>query len=117
VGEIILHRDKDRLGFLPPTVTLSIGGGEQGFVCQRSAGTVPHSDSSGLTQKQQKAIMVLRTDFAESGVGFNEWRRKVDCSSATLSTAIKVLTRMGQAEQRGDLYFPTEQTDEEVRHG
>lgn len=114
VGEVILVREKDREGWLPPSVTLSIGGTEDGFLCHRSAGTLRRESGDGLTKTQRKALMVLRTDFSESGAGFNEWQRKVDCSSATLSTAIRVLTNKGLVENRGQVYFPLSLETEEV---
>ncbi len=115
VGEVLLVREKDREGWLPPSVTFSIGGTENGFLCQRSAGTSRRDPGDGLTKTQRKALLVIRTDFAESGVGFNEWQRRVDCAPATLAAAIRVLTRMGLVEKRGDAYFPLAMETEEVR--
>ena len=117
VGEVILEREKDREGWLPPSVTLSIGGTEDGFLCERSAGTVRRDPGDGLTKTQRKALMVLRTDFAGSGVGFNDWQRKVNCSSGTLFTAIKRFTSLGLVENRSQVYFPVDLGAEEVSDG
>lgn len=118
VGEIVLHREKDREAYLPPSVTFSVGGTpDGGFVFERCAGTFETQDGDGLTRTQRKALMVLRTDFGESGAGFNEWKARVGCAPATLSAAIRELTRSGLVEHLDGAYFPADLADEEPSDG
>jgi len=108
VGEIVLKRVKDREGWLPPSVTLSIGGSPEGFVLARSEGTIAPETDDGLTKTQRKALMVLRSNFGTSGAGFNEWQRAVGCSSATLSTAITLFRKRDLVIQSDERYFPVD---------
>src|SRR5215208_2532989 len=61
VGEIIIMKEKDRDGWLPPSVTFSVGGGPttNGFVFERSSGTTESAGSDGLTDSMRQMLDVL----------------------------------------------------------
>jgi hypothetical protein len=60
VGEITLQLEKDREGWLPPSVTYSIGGTMDGFTCERSAGTFePPAENGGLEKSHEGALEAL----------------------------------------------------------
>jgi len=108
VGRIVLHREKDREGWLPVSVGFSVGGGETGFVFRRSDGTIEEpEEEDGLTSSQRKALDTLRSGFAEKGAGFNEWKRAAKVAGDTLSKAIGRLTILGKIYKEEKRYYPT----------
>lgn len=85
VGEIVLHRDKDREGWLPMSVTFSVGGSPEGFVFSHSSGTVedrqqPHE----LLRTERSALDALRECGAE-GATDARWKKAADMEPHGLS--------------------------------
>ena len=73
VGRIVLHREKDREGWLPERVGFSVGGTFDGFIFKRSDGTIEEPDpQDGLTASERKALETLRDDFGERGVSLSD---------------------------------------------
>lgn len=101
VGEIVLHREKDREGCLPDSVRFTVGSSGNGFVFRRKDGTEEPSGEAALTGAQRKAFGAL-SSFGESGVGFNEWLAKAGVARATLATTIKILQDEGLARRDED---------------
>jgi hypothetical protein len=83
VGRIVLRREKDREGWLPETVGFSVGGSENGFVCERSDGTIEETDAEGLKPSERRTLEVLAEEFGESGAKAAEWQRR--CKEANVS--------------------------------
>jgi len=96
VGEIVLHCEKDREGWLPASTRFTIGSSGDGFVFRRSGTGTAREGSKGdaLTDSQRKAFGAL-CSFGEQGVGFNEWLRAAGVSKATLAKAAKVFDDTG----------------------
>ncbi|MDP9477299.1 MAG: AAA family ATPase [Actinomycetota bacterium] len=105
VGEIVLHREKDREGWLPPSVRYSVGGGKDGFVFSRSAGTIEENVEGMLTDRQKKALDVLKV-FAQKGVSYSEWQRASGLKGSTFDRTISVLSGRGLAVKTDGRYFP-----------
>jgi hypothetical protein len=118
VGEITLIREKDREGWLPATVTFSVGGGEHGITFRRSHGTLEMpSAEDGLTNAQRRCWIVLKA-VGEEDIGFNAWANDAQVSKGTLSPAAKLLMDMGLAYQdRGGKYHPKEERFNEFNGG
>jgi hypothetical protein len=96
VGRIDLHLRKDREGFYPSVTTFSVGGGENGFVFERSAGTATVRDEDGLLPRQRIALDALA---ARGGtVTATEWCRQamtVGLSESTFYRAKRELEAAG----------------------
>jgi hypothetical protein len=101
LGEIVLHCEKDREGWLPASARFTVGGSGDGFVFRREDGTEEPSGEAGLTGAQRKALRALRS-FGESGAGFNEWLAEAGVARATLATTIKILRDEGLTRQDED---------------
>ncbi len=73
VGRIDMHLRKDREGWLPKTLTFSVGGGDDGFVFKRSLGTFDHQDEGGLTSKERATLEALEA-LGSMGASDKEWK-------------------------------------------
>ncbi len=104
VGEIVLHREKDREAWLPPSVRFSVGGGSAGFVFNRSAGTIEETATGDLTDRQRKALDALR-GFGEKGARYGEWQRSSSLKGTTFDRAISALTVRGLVRKVDGRYF------------
>ncbi len=114
VGEIVLHREKDREAWLPPSVRFSAGGGSEGFVFQRSAGTIEETAEGVLTDRQQQALDGLKV-FGEKGARYSEWKRVSGLKGTTFDRAISALTVRGLVRKADLRYFA--RLDPEPPHG
>lgn len=96
IGEIVLHCEKDREGWLPASTRFTVGGSGDGFVfrCTGTGTAREASKGDALTDSQRKAFGAL-CSFGERGVGFNEWLRAAGVSKATLAKAAKLFEDMG----------------------
>ncbi len=103
-GEIVLHREKDREAWLPPSVKFSVGGGSEGFLFKRSAGTMEETADGVLTDRQRQAYDALKT-FREKGARYAEWRQASGLKGSTYDRAISALTVRGLARKTDGRYF------------
>lgn len=108
VGEIALHREKDREGWLPLSVGFSVGGGEGGFIFRRSDGTLEEpGGADGLTASQRLALDVLRSEFADEGATATEWMKVSGLARATFFRAKNaIVARPGLVVSKGRRYYP-----------
>ena len=104
VGEIVLHREKDREAWLPPSVRFSVGGSPQGLVFKRSAGTIEETSEGTLTDRQQQAYDALKT-FGEKGARYSEWRTVSGLKGTTFDRTISALTVRGLIRKADGRYF------------
>jgi len=104
VGEIVLHREKDREAWLPPSVRFSVGGGSAGFVFNRSAGTIEETATGDLTDRQRMALDALR-GFGKQGARYGEWQRASGLKGTTFDRAISALTVRGLVRKVDGRYF------------
>jgi AAA domain len=74
VGRIIIHREKDREGWLPLNVGFLVGGSKTGFVFERSSGTTEAEDEDGLKPSERKVLKALE-DLGEGGAKASEWQK------------------------------------------
>jgi hypothetical protein len=95
LGEIVLHREKDREGWLPASVCFTVGSSGDGFVFRRSdADAGEPSGGDELTGAKGRAFEAL-CSFGEHGAGFNEWHRAAGVAKATLSTTARIFMDKG----------------------
>jgi hypothetical protein len=80
VGRIDMHLRKDREGWLPKVLTYSVGAGEDGFIFERSLGTIAPRDEHGLDEKQHETLEALK-DFGQYGAKDLEWRNQANARS------------------------------------
>jgi hypothetical protein len=108
VGAVRLVLEKGRRGGLSPTVIFSVGGSAEGFIFERSAGTIEMEDEeTGLTPSARKALESL-TDFGEAGSTWKQWWDASSIQSkATFNKARNELLQHGRAVQRDQRYFVT----------
>jgi hypothetical protein len=104
VGEIVLHREKDREAWLPPSVKFSVGTGTRGFVFMRSAGTMEETSEGALTERQKQAYEALKT-FGEKGARYSQWQPVSGLKGTTFDRAISALTVRGLARKTDGRYF------------
>ena len=109
VGAVRLVLEKGRRGGLSPSVTFSVGGAPDGFIFERSAGTIEMEDEeTGLTPSAQKAFESL-VDFGEAGATWKEWFTASGLLKSTFNNArYELLLPGGPVEQRGQRYFVTD---------
>jgi hypothetical protein len=109
-GQIVLHREKDREGWLPLDVTFSVGGdGCGGLVFSRSAGTFEAEGDDGLKDSERKALQALES-FGESGAKASEWQRaaeKLGVKHRTFYNALYSLKPKNRVLQEKDRYILT----------
>lgn len=112
VGYVQLNLKKDRESWLPKRVGISIGGTEDGFVCERSEGTV--SDLPGkLPESAQKALDAL-DGFGNAGASYTEWWDSIEWKGGKMpeTTFRKALAKLKDAERmshQSDRYYGTAQ--------
>jgi hypothetical protein len=108
VGTITLTRVKDREGWVPQSVTFSVGGdGKGGFVFARSAATAETEEEDGLKDSERKSLQALKT-FGESGARAVEWQKTaaaVDVARRTFYGAKAALVSKGFVLQQKQRYF------------
>jgi len=107
VGRVVLHREKDREGWLPERVGFSVGGTTDGFVFLRSEGTIEEPDAAdGLTASERNTLDALRADFGSTGATAEEWRKAGEQATSTFYRAIKSLVGRELVLRNGRRYFP-----------
>src|SRR5215217_5936713 len=108
VGMVRLVLEKGRRGGLSPSVAFSIGGGETGFIFERSSGTIEFGDEeTGTTPSAQKAFDAL-VPFGEDGTTWKQWwDASMIESKATFNKARNELLEAGRVGQREQRYFVT----------
>ncbi len=113
VGEIALHREKDRDAWLSPSVTFSVGGTEDGkLVFERSAGTIEDPDpAGGLTPNARKLLDVLRERFALTGANASEWAKAAKLQRQAVYRVKDDLIKGGFVRQDGQRYYPLTDSD------
>jgi hypothetical protein len=74
VGRIVIHREKDREGWLPDNIGFSVGGGEDGFVFARSLGTIEAKGDDGLTKSARITLEAVGS-LEEKGATTAEWEK------------------------------------------
>jgi AAA domain len=107
VGRIDMHLRKDREGWLPRTLTFSVGAGEDGFIFKRSAGTVEPLDEAGLTTKERSTLEALQA-FGGSGAFDNQWKEEAasrDVKKSKYYEAKKRLLDLNLVEKVINKYF------------
>ncbi len=110
VGEIVLRCEKDREGWLPPSICFSVGGSAESFVFVRSEGVSKEPEDSGMTSNARKALDALKTGFAESGASHKQWREASGIEArSSFDAARKNLVSLGYVRKAEDSkrYFPT----------
>ena len=117
VGEIVLHREKDREGWLPMSVGFSVGGGEAGFIFRRSSGTIEQPDTDGLTDRQRQLFEHLQGRGSE-GAPWRELEFQIG-SKSTLSRTLAELRRWNLVTKRNSRYYvePKNRTDKPETDG
>ncbi len=111
VGYVQLNLKKDRESWLPPRVGISIGGTEDGFVMERSEGTL---ELPGRLPESARVALEALERFGESGATYTEWIASIVWKGKPMpdSTFRKALTKLKDAElvgQQGDTYYSTAQ--------
>jgi hypothetical protein len=101
VGEIVLHREKDREAWLPPSARFIVGGDGTAFVFSRADSAGEPESTDELVGKRRSAFEVL-CSFGDEGAGFNQWHRAAGVSRSTLSISAKELVRMGLVRKGDD---------------
>lgn len=113
VGEIRLKLEKDREGWLPEFTTFSIGGGKDGFIFERSSGTIDGPGQIILKSKEREAFEILTDEFGEAGARHNEWQKA--CLDKRISKTsfgrardelIRVQLVRREEDTAGPLYLP-----------
>jgi len=106
VGMVRLVLEKGRRGGLPPSVTFSVGGGENGFIFERSEGTIELEDEDGLTDSQRKALEALE-NLGTFGATWKQWWDASEMAKTTFTDARSELENRGLVEKQNDRYFVT----------
>jgi hypothetical protein len=102
VGEIVLHRQKDREGWLPPSVKFSVGGTNNRIIFARSDGTMEAVGEDGLTENATKALDSLRAVPDGEGLTFGQWLRMSGLSKTTFRRSANTLKERGLVRQEGE---------------
>lgn len=113
VGYVQLNLKKDRESWLSKRVGLSIGGTEDGFVCERSEGTVSELPGK-LPESAQKALDALDA-FGMLGATYKEWWDSIDWKGGKMPDVTfrtKAIPKLKNAERiahQDDRYYSTAQ--------
>jgi hypothetical protein len=112
VGYIQLRLHKDRESWLPKSVGFSIGGTPEGFVMERSEGTV--SDLPGKLPESARVALEALERFGVAGATYTEWRDFIEWKGKPMpdSTFRKAKDKLEDVErirQQGDRYYSTAQ--------
>jgi hypothetical protein len=108
LGRIDMHLRKDREGWLPKTLTFSVGTGESGFVFKRSLGTIEPKDEAGLTSKERSTLEALEA-FGSAGAFDRQWKEEAETREVKKSKyyeARRRLLDLNLVEKVVDKYFP-----------
>lgn len=99
---------KDREGWLPRTLTFSVGAGEDGFIFKRSLGTVESVDEvTGLLPSDRKTLEALQT-LGNMGAFDKDWREETMARGLGRTTYYRsrgTLLELGYVEQVINKYF------------
>jgi AAA domain len=108
VGRIDIHLRKDREGWLPRTLTFSVGAGEDGFIFKRSLGTIESVDDvTGLLPSDRKTLEALKT-LGSMGAFDKDWREEAMARGLGRTTYYRsrgTLLELGYVEQVMNKYF------------
>src|SRR5215211_5375233 len=107
VGRIDMHLRKDREGWLPKAMTFSVGAGEDGFIFERSVGTVEPTDEEGLTNSGRTTLEALQA-VGSMGAFDKDWREETiarGLSRATYYRSRETLMRLDLVEQVMNKFF------------
>ncbi|MDP9484716.1 MAG: AAA family ATPase [Actinomycetota bacterium] len=107
VGRIDLHLRKDREGWLPRTLTYSVGGTENGFIFKRSLGGFEASDEAGLLKSDHTTFDALK-GLGSMGAFDKDWREETisrGLSRATYYRSREALLRLDLVERVMNKFF------------
>jgi hypothetical protein len=107
VGRIDMHLRKDREGWLPRVLTFSVGAGKNGFIFERSLGTVEPLDDAGLTRKERAALEALQS-LGSMGAFDKEWKEEAqtrDVGRSSYYLSKKRLLDLNLVERVMEKYF------------
>jgi hypothetical protein len=107
VGMMRLVLEKSRRGGLPPSVTYSIGGGENGFIFERSVETIEIEEEDGLTDSQRKALEALESEAGTDGATWKQWWDASGMAKTTFTDARRELENRGLIVKQNERYFVT----------
>ena len=117
VGRIDMHLRKDREGWLPRALTFSVGGGEDGFIFKRSAGTFESADeATGLLPSDRTTLEALRA-LGSMGAFDKEWREEAIARGLGRTTYYRsrgTLLELGYVEQVMNKFFVKNSCKSEV---
>ncbi len=105
VGEIVLFREKDREGWLPPSVKFSIGGTADGFILERSAGTLDVGLTTETMAPSRRKVYTHCKEKGDEGATWKELLQLLDGSKSTLSRTITELTQWNLIYKRANRYY------------
>jgi archaellum biogenesis ATPase FlaH len=120
LGEIRLTRRKGRRGHVPERITFSAGGGEKGFVFERSAGTI--TDLESLTEKDCQALEFIVAGGA-NGVSYKSLLGHMGGKKSTVSDSTNKLIGMNLIRRDNGRYYsngspePENRTDKRQTNG
>ncbi len=100
VGYLQLNLVKDRESWLPKRVGLSIGGTLEGFICERSAGTVDDRNPEQLTGNHKKAYEALT-----NGTKAKDWMAESGIPESSFFRAVGELREWEHVRKDGDRYY------------
>jgi Bifunctional DNA primase/polymerase, N-terminal/AAA domain len=106
VGMIRLVLEKGRRGGLPPSVAFSVGGGENGFIFERSVETIEFEED-GLTDSQRKALEALESEAGTDGATWKQWWDASGMAKTTFTDARRELENRGLIVKQNERYFVT----------
>jgi AAA domain len=109
VGEAVLIIEKDREGWLPGSVTFSVGGSDGKLICRPTGGTVEEpSREDGLKSSARKTLDTLRSEFGASGATATEWQKAVGraMSEATFYRSRDTLIKRRLVVKEQRRYYP-----------
>lgn len=105
VGEIRLILEKDREGWLPPSIAFEVGSTLDGFIFERK-GTTPQARGDDLTNNQQKALKSIAS-FRKTGARYTEVAKASDVKGSTLDRALNLLCNLGLVQKTDGRYYLT----------
>lgn len=90
-GTVRLTREKGRRGGLPEHVVFSVGGGESGFVFERSAGTFEPQVSRSELSDKEKVVLTYLEEVGDRGASWAELLHLLHGAKSTCSRITKKL--------------------------
>jgi hypothetical protein len=109
VGYVQLTREKDREAWLPQRVGFSVGGTEEGFIMERSEGTVA-APGDELPPSARAALDALDS-FGFEGAMYTQWRKAIvwngtpEMGDSTFRNAKNRLVRDKRVRQDNNRYY------------